>query len=163
MQWVFYKGRYAHKALQCDESGPECKKCTTSGYSCNYDQRVPDLQMLFRGASVIKAPRESQRSVDQGHVRAINVPARLSPAITSDSNLTFHLDRQSLDRLARFQTRTVFCIGTPSSVKILQNVAIGLACSVSVFVNCSCTSFNWCILYVATISHARHSGHHSNP
>ncbi|MCJ1390343.1 hypothetical protein MMC18_003202 [Xylographa bjoerkii] len=120
---------HAVKLDACDEYRPECKKCTSFGYSCNYDPSIPDLQMSFQGATVINAPQKPWRSINQHPVSTIGVPARLSPAVTSDSNMTFQLDRQSLDRLARFQTRTVFFIGTPSSVSILQNIAIGLAFS----------------------------------
>ena len=136
------QGRPTDMFIQCDETRPECKKCTTFGYSCNYDLKTPDLQISFDGAAVIKAPQNPLRSMDQRPVGTIEVSARHSSAINLDSSLTFQLDRQSLERLGRFQSRTALLLGSPTAARILRNVAIKLAYSVSAYVGYSCAYTN---------------------
>lgn len=46
-------------------------------------------------------------------------------------NVVHPLDVQELELLSKFRTRTVLTIGTDKSCRVLQNVIINLACSVS--------------------------------
>ena len=43
----------------------------------------------------------------------------------------FQLDRDSLERLDRFQARTVLTIGSPKGAKLFQKIALEMACSVT--------------------------------
>jgi hypothetical protein len=60
------------------------------------------------------------------------INASLSPQSmgSQDINVAYQLDVQELELLSKFQTRTVFTIGTDKSSHIFQNVIIELACSV---------------------------------
>ncbi|KAG0645222.1 Sterol regulatory element-binding ECM22 [Hyphodiscus hymeniophilus] len=108
------------KAKQCDEARPMCVKCTDYGVSCNYsDSKAPDLQISFHGFAapvlqMIKLPRTQL----------------VSPPIIMDNfqPSSFQLDRQMLDRLGRFRTRTVFSIGDKEIAKLYQKEAVELAC-----------------------------------
>ncbi|KAK9328257.1 hypothetical protein V1520DRAFT_346561 [Lipomyces starkeyi] len=95
------------RRVKCDETRPQCKNCKSFGVSCNYDLNVADLQLYISGtASITKSP------------------AFLFP-VNNDS--TFQLDRQSLDRLGRFQVRTVHSIGPARIAQFYQNEVIRLA------------------------------------
>lgn len=116
------------RRVKCDESRPKCQKCTTFGVSCNYDPKTPDLQMSFDGTSTIKGPQKLLYSSDQTLVSAISIPTLLHPTIVLDNNPTFPLDKQSLDRLTRFQMRTVLSIGTARAASLHQVETVRLAC-----------------------------------
>ena len=120
--------------LECDETRPECKKCTTFRVYCNYDSTTPDLQMAFDGTATIKSPQKKPPcSINQplrGMVK-VPVPACLYPVIIPDDKSAFQLDGQSLDRLSRFHMRTVLTMGNKSAAALFQNVITRLAYSVS--------------------------------
>ena len=120
--------------LECDETRPECKKCTTFRVSCNYDSTTPDLQMAFDGTAMIKSPpKKPPCSINQPlrGMMEVPVPACLYPVIISDDKSAFQLDGQSLDRLGRFHMRTALTIGNKRGAALFQNVIMRLACSVS--------------------------------
>ncbi|KAK9427001.1 hypothetical protein V1505DRAFT_95659 [Lipomyces doorenjongii] len=105
------------RRVKCDETRPRCKECATFAVSCNYDPKVPDLQISFDGTASIKALQKQPYSINQALLGMIDAPASLYPTIiVSDNNSTFQLDRQCLDRVRRFQIRTALSIGTAKVV-----------------------------------------------
>lgn len=117
------------RKIKCDETRPKCKKCTTFGVSCNYDPNTPDLQMTFGGSFTIKAPQKSPCLSNQALFAKMSLLASLHPAIIPDNNSVLQLDRQSLDRLTRFQMRTVLSIGTARAARLYQTETVRLACA----------------------------------
>ncbi|KAK9483512.1 hypothetical protein V1527DRAFT_498343 [Lipomyces starkeyi] len=103
------------RRVKCDETRPQCKNCTSFGDSCNYDLNVADLQLSISGTASINL---------HGMTKS---PAFLFPVIISDNEATFQLDRQCLDRLGRFQVRTVHSIKTARVAQFYQNEVIRLA------------------------------------
>jgi hypothetical protein len=126
----FFLCRITDVLLECDETRPNCKKCTSFGVSCNYDSKAPDLQTSFDGTATIKSLQKPPRSINQALLGMTKVPAPLHPALILDNNSTFQVDGQCLDRLGRFHMRTVLSIGTSRAARLFQSVAIKLACSV---------------------------------
>lgn len=96
-------------------------KCTDYGVSCNYgDTKTPDLQMSFQGFA--------QPVLDMVNVPKAPLPP--PPIIMDDFQpSTFQLDRQMLDRLGRFKSRTVLTVGNGDMAKLYEKEAIELACS----------------------------------
>ena len=139
-----WPGQITDILFECDETKPNCKKCTTFRVSCNYDPKAPDLQVCFDGTATIENPQKSPRPINQTHLGLTKVPPCLypAPAIISDNFSTFELDRQSLDRLSRFYFRTVPSIGSPKAVTFFQSKAIELACSVRTHIDQPCIRTN---------------------
>ncbi|KAK9351006.1 hypothetical protein V1523DRAFT_442222 [Lipomyces doorenjongii] len=79
------------RRVKCDETRPRCKKCTTFAVSCNYDPKVPDLQISCDGTATIKALQKQQYSINQALLGMIDAPASLNPTIISDNNSTSSL------------------------------------------------------------------------
>jgi len=63
----------------------------------------------------------------------VEVPASPYPMI-SDRDSTFQIDGTSLDRLSRFQMRTVLTLGNPIMAQTFQKETTRLACTVSAHV-----------------------------
>jgi len=122
--------RMTNFLLKCDETRPQCKKCTSFRVSCNYDPKAADLQLSIGEIASIKSPQMSPRSTNQSLHGMIQSPTCLVPAIISDSDSTFQLDGPSLDRLSRFQMRTVLSLGTAKGSRVYQNETIKFAFSV---------------------------------
>lgn len=91
--------------------------------------------MAFGKTASVKGLQEPLYLTNQIPLATVELSPYLCPAIViSDSNSTFQLDRQSLDRLRRFQTRTVLSTGPAKASKLYQTMAIELACSVRVHI-----------------------------
>lgn len=86
--------------------------------------------MSFNGIATLKSPQKQPCSTNQALLGKIEVPACLYPAIITNINSTFQLDRQCLDRLGRFYMRTVLSIGTTRAARLFQSVLIETACTV---------------------------------
>ncbi|KAJ8059066.1 hypothetical protein OCU04_012043 [Sclerotinia nivalis] len=122
------------RKIKCDETRPNCLKCRDYGYACNYDPRMPDLEMACSGtSSTIKLPQklgESSSPITRTPISGKpNIPTTLEPPYTIGDGISFcELDRQSLYRLDRFRRRTVVSLGTPTAAGVLQEFAIPMAC-----------------------------------
>ncbi|TVY37331.1 hypothetical protein LSUB1_G004747 [Lachnellula subtilissima] len=117
---------------KCDEVRPKCKKCIDFGVTCNYDLKIPDLQMVFdRPANdndndarkmAKKSSLVNSARYDNGVVK---VPAVLIPLISvSDGQSNFDLDHYSLGLLNRFHTRTILTLGSAKTAPIYQAVSV---------------------------------------
>ncbi|KAK9235144.1 hypothetical protein V1525DRAFT_348901 [Lipomyces kononenkoae] len=114
------------RRVKCDETRPQCKKCTSFGVSCNYDLQVADLQLSISGTASIKCLHELPCSINQSLRGMTKSPGFLLPSSFADNDPTFQLDRQSLDLLHRYQVRTGNSIG-PLEVAQHQNEIMRLA------------------------------------
>lgn len=123
------------RRVKCDEARPSCLKCSDYGYACNYDPRIPDLEIACSGtSSTIRIPqklRESSwpitRTSSSGKP---NIPTTLEPSFSIGEGVSFfELDRQSLYRLDRFRRRTVSSLGTPTGAGVFEEFAIPMACN----------------------------------
>lgn len=120
------------RRVKCDEGKPLCDRCTEFGVSCNYDPTVSDLQPL------------------QGSTHVTTMTTRLAPSPVSNKQLAIGMIESSLNEdhyfhskhldmvkfqqydmalLHKFQTRTVFCLGTPAATLTFQREVVRLACS----------------------------------
>jgi hypothetical protein len=89
--------------------------------------------MSFDGMWTIKTIEKPPRLPSQSLHRKPEVPASLvSPFISSDDDTTILLDRECVERLCRFQTRTVLAIGPQTTAHLFQRETISLAASVSI-------------------------------
>jgi hypothetical protein len=95
--------------------------------SCNYDPKAADLQLSIDGAISVKNPQIYPHQTNQILHGIVKSPTCFSPAFISEKHSTFQLDGQSLDRLGRFQKRTVLSIGTTKGSLIYKNEIIKLA------------------------------------
>jgi len=115
------------RRVKCDETMPNCMKCASFGVSCNYGSKAADLEISFAGTAIIK---EVERPLDPflaANLGFAEVPAPLSPLICVRNDPNFKLDSLSMDRLFRFQTRTVLTIGNRTVSRLLQNAVSKLA------------------------------------
>ncbi|CAD6445951.1 97145071-95b0-4e2d-b7f8-a6ec2358420b [Sclerotinia trifoliorum] len=123
------------RKIKCDEARPNCLKCSGYGYACNYDPRMPDLELACSGtSSTIKLPTNPgespwpiTRTTNSGKP---NIPTTLEPPCTIGDGISFfELDRQSLCRLDHFRRRTVSSLLTPAAAGVFQEFAIPMACN----------------------------------
>jgi hypothetical protein len=116
--------------VKCDESKPACKRCIAFGVSCNYDPKSSNLQLSADGAFNIEIPQRLPCSPNQIILTMINASLSPQPMGPQDINVVHQLGVQELELLSKFQTRTIFTIGSDKSSHVFQNVGIELACSV---------------------------------
>ena len=121
------------RRLQCDESKPRCKKCTTFGVFCNYDGQYSDLQLSVSGAANIETLQILPHSLKQ------TIPSPVAPLsrIRSTGSLEsrkaiYDFREQDLELLNKFQTRTVYTITTEKNLQFYQKETIKLAYSVRI-------------------------------
>jgi hypothetical protein len=114
--------------IQCDEARPECKKCTNFGVTCNFDPKIPDLQMCGGGSGTLK-PEVNSFQLNQRPRQLspkLETPESLHPAVES----TIRLDRELLDRFNRFYSRTALTIGTQKAAVFMRDATFELCFSV---------------------------------
>jgi len=115
---------------ECDETKPRCDKCTTFRVSCSYEPDAPIMQVSFGGVVGIRSDGDATHSVVHRPVLRIgDVPPCPYPII-ADGESVFQLDQRSLDRLRRFQRRTVLTIGSYKGARLWQKETATLTCSV---------------------------------
>src|SRR5579859_4710172 len=87
---------------QCDESKPQCKRCTAYGALCNYDRKCSDLQLSVERATNITLPQ--------------SLP---------------YWPSKNEELLSKFQVRTALTVSTGKRLHLYQHEVVQLACSVS--------------------------------
>lgn len=113
---------------KCDETRPQCTKCSTYRVWCNYDPAAPDLQLSF----------QEPKKWDVGACKELavcKVQASLGPilkpyAISADGTTSFELDGQCMNQLDRFRYRTMFTLGGPHLVQIFEKESLKMAYAV---------------------------------
>ncbi|KAF2803320.1 uncharacterized protein BDZ99DRAFT_453585 [Mytilinidion resinicola] len=123
------------RRVKCDEATPKCKKCIDFGASCNYDssKRTGDLDMALAGVSV-SFDGFSETTVHQAQPTQVSfadysLPDFLYPDLDFFKDSILQLDKASMDRIDRFQMRTVLSVGTTEASKIFQSKLIPMALS----------------------------------
>ena len=114
--------------LKCDETRPQCHRCTGSGFWCNYDPNASDLQLYIQGSQDRKLQGSSALEIHKE--MRLPAPPFCSSIISADATTSFELDRQCMDRLNRFRTRTIFSLGSSAMVNLYANEILKLAYSV---------------------------------
>ncbi|KFY25773.1 hypothetical protein V491_01591, partial [Pseudogymnoascus sp. VKM F-3775] len=125
------------RSVKCDETKPECKRCTTYGVLCTYNANAAELQSSFVGITTMKrdSPKAQrpiiQAQANQTFFSVAQTPPRLinSPPIISDGYAGIELDTQSLERLRRFHLRTIPTMAGPEGAAFFHRQAIKMACS----------------------------------
>jgi hypothetical protein len=119
--------------MECDETKPSCERCKAYGVACNYtgDTKTSDLEIVFNGTVIMKARPQSLSQASQAIPKPTVQPFMYPAVYSSDSNCSFKLNSEEIDRLGRFQSRTILAIGTTKSAKLFQSIIIELACTVS--------------------------------
>jgi hypothetical protein len=114
-----------HAIFKCDEARPQCEKCIAYGLLCNYDPNASELQMSVQ--RLVKGNLEESNQVAiRKEIEWPSIP-RCFAIVCSDANTSFELDGQSLERLLRFRTGTVYTLASPTMIKLYQDDILKLA------------------------------------
>jgi hypothetical protein len=120
------------RRVKCDERKPLCDRCTDFGVSCNYDPTVSDLQPLQGSTHVTTMTTKlgpSPVSHKQLAIGMIESSLNEDPCCHSKHLDTVNFQQYDMALLHKFQTRTVFCLGTSTATLIFQKEVVMLACS----------------------------------
>lgn len=117
------------RRVKCDEAKPECEHCLDFGVSCNYDPKIPDLQLRRGAALYMDALSTASPSVNELMMGMMNKSIRPNESNPQRAIGFSTFDSQDLERLGRFQTRTVHTIGTKKTAEIYHETVFQLACS----------------------------------
>lgn len=111
------------RRVKCDETRPQCQKCSVYGVVCNYDPNTPDLQVASAHGLHFPAAAPKGNLIQFERPRS---PLR-SAMICADAVTSFELDTDCLDRLERFRSRTVFSFGEDAMGKLYQGKILEMA------------------------------------
>ncbi|KIW03591.1 uncharacterized protein PV09_05345 [Verruconis gallopava] len=112
------------RRVKCDETKPSCKNCDRFMVACNYDTKHADLEPQYA------------RTSDQLRALPILDPVSLNAALLGMINSSLltnypqgygeplQLELSDLDKLRRWQNRTVLTIGSPAVARIYQKEII---------------------------------------
>ena len=90
---------------------------------------MPDLEPMGAGRQSILVKNDIEK-VSYGFL-GTTIPRFLYPSVvSSDGATTLQLDRSCIDRLNRFQERTVLSIGAARTANLYQDIAVNMALSV---------------------------------
>jgi len=132
--------------VKCDETKPSCKACDKFMVHCNYDGKQQDLEVSHSRTSNSLSPTLilNPLSVNDALLGMINTTLRTN---YPSSYEPLQLGLPDLDKLRRWQTRTVLTIGSPATAAVYQRAVIKLVAKVTpppsfeVF-SANCTSFH---------------------
>lgn len=109
-----------------------CEKCISFGVTCNYNTLIPDLQPNTGAADELGIDQLSDEHLvsvglsANGHVlNMVNI--YLNVDVEGDAALQKDLTSNDMDRLNRFQTRTITTMGTKSTARLYRKEMIHLA------------------------------------
>lgn len=123
---------------KCDETRPHCVKCIDYKVRCNYDFRIPDLQMLpdpkqFEASrsetttAIAKLNSRGSVKFSTSHLHNMNMCLGMSMGTATG------LDRNSFHKLESFRRKIACSLGTPEISRLYQTEVPGLAIAVSSF------------------------------
>ncbi|PQE10578.1 hypothetical protein CJF31_00009296 [Rutstroemia sp. NJR-2017a BVV2] len=115
------------RKVKCDEKKPHCKRCTTYGVLCNYEDGSPELQLQPFVVKALNFETLSQRlpySLSQTIVD-ISLPNQRSWLNGDSHNLG---EQRHLRLLDNFQSKTVYTITTERNLQVYQNEFVKLSC-----------------------------------
>ncbi|KAJ5633921.1 hypothetical protein N7528_001763 [Penicillium herquei] len=115
------------RRIKCDEQQPQCKKCASFGVLCNYSSaQGSDLQPAWQEAQMKTNELSFGQAVFSSKPQILEL-STFSVITVGRGHGSFTMDQESLARLNRFQTRTVYSFGTESALNIYQNDVVQLA------------------------------------
>ncbi|KAJ5729073.1 uncharacterized protein N7483_003581 [Penicillium malachiteum] len=115
------------RRIKCDEQQPQCQKCASFGVLCNYSSaQGSDLQPAWQEAQMKTNEPSFKQAVFSFKPQILEL-SNFSVITVGSGYSSFTMDQESLARLNRFQTRTVYSFGTKSALNIYQNDVVQLA------------------------------------
>ncbi|KAK6387650.1 uncharacterized protein PV06_04748 [Exophiala oligosperma] len=120
------------RRIKCDEQRPMCEKCISFGVTCNYNSLIPDLQPIAGTADKSGSDQTSDErlistcfSANEQVLNMVNIYLNID--LDGDGALQKDLTRNDMDRLHRFQARTITTMGTKSTARLYRKEMIHLA------------------------------------
>lgn len=115
------------RRVKCDERQPQCERCIAYGVACSYDKNSSDLQLSASGALMLELSCVGGKiSLNRTDAPSMERPLR-DPSLEAK----YVLNSTDLEMLAKFQTRTVYTIGTAQTCHLYKDVLNRLVFSVS--------------------------------
>ncbi|KAK6850063.1 hypothetical protein PG995_013896 [Apiospora arundinis] len=103
------------RKLKCDESKPQCKRCSSFGVLCNFVPHASDLQPLADDAL-----RSSLAARGRPRLR----PPPDSAVWTSDASTSFHLDAKCQEFVVRYLGRSLITPSDPDMVQVNRKLLV---------------------------------------
>ncbi|KAI5358760.1 putative zn(2)-C6 fungal-type DNA-binding domain-containing protein [Septoria linicola] len=120
------------RRVKCDESKPDCQRCQSSGFQCDYESNAPELQI--KGADAFQVnissalatppdtPPKDDFDVESLVSSMMNAPLYLHVDPGTDGPDIVYLDKPHLSLLRKFCDRSVLTIGTKESMHVYRKV-----------------------------------------
>lgn len=94
--------------IKCDESKPNCKRCSSFGVLCNFMSGIPDLQPVAadtRGPWVVRRKADIQ-------------PSLTNAVWTADASTTYQLNAKCQDFVTRYLGRSLITPDDPNMIQV---------------------------------------------
>ncbi|KAI1608606.1 hypothetical protein EDD37DRAFT_642349 [Exophiala viscosa] len=119
------------RRIKCDETTPSCEKCLDFGVTCNYDSSVPDLQPRSgstEGIEIDSTLEKHSPATGSYVLDMVNIYLSENQGPTAANEGLLRLDLSGMERLERFNKRTVLTMGTKATPKCFRTAMVQLAC-----------------------------------
>ncbi|KIV81990.1 hypothetical protein PV11_04134 [Exophiala sideris] len=119
------------RRIKCDETAPSCEKCLDFGVTCNYNSSVPDLQPRSgstEGISMDSTLEKHSPATGSYVLDMVNIYLSEDQSPTTATYGGLRLDQSGMERLERFNKRTVLTMGTKVTPKSYRTGIVQLAC-----------------------------------
>ncbi|KAM0246807.1 hypothetical protein ACHAQJ_010080 [Trichoderma viride] len=110
------------RSVKCDEAKPTCRRCQSSGFTCNYSGTIPTLELSHSRVFRLNLARTEAGPVDNLLADGISIGASLQPGLQIPIILPlqgrlgdYTLRPGDYAALGRFQDRTVATLGIAST------------------------------------------------
>lgn len=121
-------------STQCDESRPSCNNCDRFMVTCNYDRKQADLDSPLTRKSQVVLPILDPVSLNDALLGMIN--STLAMQYPKGCGEPLQLQLPDLDKLKRWQNRTVLTVGTPAVAQVYQKEIIKLVARFPFLMHC---------------------------
>ena len=92
------------RRVKCDESKPQCNRCTSFGVACNYGGRSSDLETSAQhGASSISVLRRTPCSTNR---TITSIMQSYQPSVEAKGLYSYSIREEDMELLYKFQNRT---------------------------------------------------------
>jgi len=107
-----------------------CGKCTDFGVTCNYNTSIPDLQPCSGAADGVSPDSTLDKFSLSANEHVLNmVNIYLDADVGSPSESFKALGFKEMDRLNRFQSRTILSVGNKATARYFRKEMMHLACN----------------------------------
>ncbi|KAK5449587.1 hypothetical protein LTS15_008662 [Exophiala xenobiotica] len=118
------------RRVKCDEKRPMCGKCADFDVTCNYNTSIPDLQPCSGAVDGISADPMLQKSPFSANDHVLNmINLYLDADVSTPSESFKALGSREVDRLNRFQSRTILTVGNKGTARYFRKEMMHLACN----------------------------------